>query len=479
MNRILKSGIIYTAIGKYSVVVIQLILNVVLSRLLSPKEYGVVAVVQVFLLFFTTLVDAGLGPAIIQNKNLTEADYTVLFRYSIFFSLLLVIIFSSLGPFIAFFYKDKIYISLTIAMSSTLFFQGINMVPNAILYKRKMFKTVNIRLVISNICGCFIGICAAVIGLGAFALILSFTFPAIISFCMNVAILHIHPSARFDRRSLDKVWNFAKNQFLFNFINYFSRNVDQILVGKFIGPAALANYQKAYQLLLMPSQILIGIINPVLLPILSDYQDNVLYIRKFYYKIIHLLALIGIPLSVFLSFESRDVIYLLFGNQWGDAILPFSILASTIWIQLTISSTGSIFQALGQSRLLFLNGCLSACILISSIIIGLLGRSIVSVSVFLSIGFLINFIVIFYIMIKKTLAGSIFDFIKEFYSPLLLGLFIFVSMLLSKFIVNDYPFIADFIINCFIFVIISILFLYFSGEYNTIITFLKREDINE
>lgn len=304
----LRAGVLYTALGKYSNVVIQLVINMVLSRLLTPQAYGLVAVAQVFLLFFTTLVDAGLGPAVIQNKHLSDHDHRVLFSYSILFSALLALIFAALGPALAWFYHNAIYLPLSLAMSATLFLQGINMIPNALMNKAKRFREVNLRLVVSNFCGGVAGIWTAFQGWGVYALVMSFTVPALIAFALNMLLLRVRPARQLDRASLGKVWAFAKSQFGFNFINYFSRNIDKILVGKLMGPAAVGNYSKSYQLLMMPNQVLLEVINPVLLPVLSDYQDNPKYVQKVYYSIVHLLLLIGFPLSFFSP--SRAVILL-------------------------------------------------------------------------------------------------------------------------------------------------------------------------
>ncbi|BDR54292.1 lipopolysaccharide biosynthesis protein [Bombiscardovia apis] len=409
----LRSGVLYTALGKYSNVVIQLAVNMVLSRLLSPRDYGVVAVAQVFLLFFTTIVDAGLGPAVIQNRSLSERDHRVLFSYSIVFSCILSILFAATGPLIAHFYGNPVYLPLALAMSSTLLLQGFNMIPNALMNKAKRFREVNLRLVASNLCGGVAGIWTALAGWGAYALVMSFTVPALVAFVLNMLLLRVWPARSLERASLSKVWKFAKSQFGFNFINYFSRNIDKILVGKFMGPAAVGNYSKSYQLLMLPNQVLLEVINPVLLPVLADHQDDVRTVREVYYKLVRFLLLIGFPLSVFLFFQAANVIRVMYGSQWGAAVLPFSILALTVWVQMSLSSTGSIFQVLGQTGYLFWNGCITALLLVSSIVIGCLLGSLTTLAISLSVGFVLNFVVIFFLMTRKLFASSFLDFLRR------------------------------------------------------------------
>lgn len=472
----LRSGVIYTAMGKYSNVIIQLIVNAVLSRLLTPYDYGVVSVIQVFLLFFTTIVDAGLGPAIIQNKKLTEYDNRVLFTYSIEFSALLSLFFACCSPFIAWFYHDRQYVWLTLAMTGVLFFQGINMVPNALMDKAKRFKEVNIRLIIANICGGVVGIIGAYLGLGAYALILSFLVPAVVAFCLNMWLIRTRPSRHTDRTSLRKVWTFAKSQFGFNFINYFSRNTDKILVGKMMGPVALGNYAKSYQLLMMPNQVLLGVLNPVLLPVLSDYQDDVNFVRRSYMKIVHILALVGVPVSVFLCFESRDIIFFLYGNQWDEAVAPFAILALTVWIQMTMSSTGAIFQTLGKANYLFWNGCITAFILVAATIIGCVRGDLITLAISLSIGFLVNFIVIYWLMMVKTLDSNMRTLFHEFLTPFVIGIVVAVVFAPMRMFLPIHGVLTGLVLYSFVFILIFAGMVMLTGDWRLLRGFFIAKD---
>lgn len=474
MIQYLRSGVIYTAMGRYSNVIIQLIVNAVLSRLLNPYDYGVVSVIQVFLLFFTTIVDAGLGPAIIQNKTLDDHDNRVLFTYSIWFSLILAVIFGLSAPLIAWFYHDAQYVPLTLAMTSVLFFQGLNMVPNALMDKDKRFREVNIRLIIANVAGGVVGIVAAYFGLGAYALILSFLIPAVVAFILNMWLLRIRPARHTDRKSLQKVWVFARSQFGFNFVNYFSRNTDKILVGRMMGPVALGNYAKSYQLLMMPNQVLLGVLNPVLLPVLSDYQDDVAYVRRTYMKIVRVLALVGVPLSVFLSFESKDIIFFLYGNQWGEAVPPFAILALTVWIQMTLSSTGAIFQTLGKANYLFMNGCITAVILVTATVIGCIRGDLVSLAISLSIGFLLNFIVIYWLMMVRTLDSNLGELFKQLINPLLIAIVVAVVFGVMRTFIPDHSVLVNLVLYSLTYVLIFAGMITILGEWRLFQGFLAR-----
>lgn len=407
-------GFLYTAIGKYSNTLVQLIVNAVLSRILSPKDYGIVAVCQVFILFFGVLNDAGMGPAIIQDRELTTQDHAVLFNFSVIFAFISAILYGCLGYLIALLYKQDIYISLTWAQSFYVFFAGANVVPTAILNSKQQFKKLNFSLLIGNVVGGLVGVLSAVFGLGIYSLITSVSTSSVIIFILNFKKSGLVLTKSFELRPLKNIWTFAKNQFGYNFLNFFSRNSDSLLIGKFLGPTSLGNYSKAYQLLLMPNSILLGVVNPVLQPVLRDYQQDIKYIRKVFLEFVKYLAFLSIPLSIFLCVSAREVIFFLFGNQWGSAVFPFSILSLTVWIQVISASTPAFYQVRNMTKYLLFNGYQSAFFIVGSIVLGILLGNINSLSIVLTIGFTFSFLVNCYILCTRIVNSSVLSLVREF-----------------------------------------------------------------
>lgn len=432
MNHHLKNGLFFTAIGKFSNMFIMLLVNAVLSRLLTPQDYGVVAIVQVFILFFQVLIEAGMGPAIIQNKSLDKKDIGILFNYSVIIAVFLSLIFGFFGQILAYIYDNSIYIKLSWLQAISIFFNGLNVVPSAILNKEKKFKIINLNQIISGTIGGIVGVSLALSGKGVYALIWSAISISIVFFFLNIRVSNIEFTKNIDVTVMKKILNFSLNQFSFNFINYFSRNSDNILIGKFMGPADLGNYNKAYQLLMLPNSLLLGVINPVLQPVLSDYQDDVIVIKNTYLKIFRFLALIGISLSVYLFLFSKEVIFFVFGNQWDLAVIPFKFLATTVWIQMTLSSTGAIFQSRNKAKELFTTGLLSALVLVSSIIIGILTKDLNKLAMYLTLGFYVNYILNFSRVMKLALDDNLITLMKELKIPFIIGISEFFVLLITK-----------------------------------------------
>ncbi|MGK0552353.1 lipopolysaccharide biosynthesis protein [Enterococcus faecalis] len=432
MKTIFRTGLIFTAMGQYSNTLIQLVINMILSRLIPVEDFGIIATVQVFLVFFQNMVSAGMGPAIIQDKKLKGKDYGVLFNYTAVFAITFAILFGFLGGPIAHFYHNKIYTQLFWAMSIIIIAEGMNVVPTALLNKELRFKTLNTRLLICNLAGAIVGVIAAFSGLGVYTLIISTTVPAVGTLIINFFIVKIEYTTSFALAPLKEIAKFSIHQLGFNLTNYFSKNTDNLLVGKFLGEAPLANYQKSYQLITLPNIIFIGILGPVLQPILAKHEEDVALIKTTFLKIVHVLALVTFPLAAFMVINAESIIIFLFGKNWFSAVLPFAILASTTWAQTLTAATASIFMARNQSKLLLISGLIATFNMVLFTSLGIFWGSTVTVAIFVAIFYLVNFITTYWILMKKVLNSNFMEILKQLIKPFVFG----VTMLASLYVIN-------------------------------------------
>ncbi|WP_019156024.1 lipopolysaccharide biosynthesis protein [Robertmurraya massiliosenegalensis] len=442
VNRELKNGIIISAIGKYSYYLVQFVVLGVLARILTPSEFGIVSVINVFLIFFSMLIDMGIGPAIIQNKNLENKQLNGIFSFTIIFSIILSLLFALMSKPIAIFYDDSKLIGASIVMSIALFTSGLNIVPRAILLKQKRFLEANMAQVISSVISGIVGITLALLNFSYYALIFS-------TIAKNVSMLiiiflktNLKILTKIRKEDLIAIYSFSKNQFLFNFINYFSRNLDRLLIGKFLNLKELSYYERAYQLSLYPNQILTNVITPVIQPIMSEYEDKKEIIKKTYLTISRLLAFIGMPLSVFLYFSSEEIIYILFGQQWTGSILTLQILSLSIWIQMILSSTGSIFQSTNRTDLLLLSGIMSTILNIIGIVIGIWLGEIHYVALAILISFSINFIQANYLLMVKVFQVKQYEFYKVLGHPFIISVLVLVPLLALDYFIGNYSIIT-------------------------------------
>lgn len=468
-----KKGIFYSALGKYSNVVIQLLVTAVLSRILTPEEYGIVAVVNVFLIFFQMLADFGIGPAIIQNKTLSKQEINSIFGFSLYLALFLGIVFVFLGYPISAFYNNEVYKPISMVLAICVFFYGILVVPQSMLLREKKFSTVNIVTVMANIASGVVSIVLAVNGFSYYSLIISNTVKAALLFIVFYFKTNLTFRLKIDKKPLEKIFSFSKNQFLFNFINYFSRNLDSMLIGRYFSASALAFYDKAYQVSLYPNQILTNVISPVIQPIMSDYETNLEKIKSVYLKITTILATIGLPLSVFLFFNSSDIVLFLFGDQWGGSVATFQILAVSVWIQMILSSTGSIFQSANRTDLLLLSGILSAVVTVSAILAGIAAGRIEYVALMVIMAFAVNFIQTNYLLMYRLFNSNFIEFGKALVKPVIMAIIQGVFFV----VIPRFPFssFVNLMINGIAFVVLFIIGLILTGQMKLLKEVIKKK----
>ena len=285
LGKKLSSGIFYSVIAKYSGILINLLIGIILARLLSPEEFGIVALVMVFINFFNILSDLGIGPAIIQNKKITNMDVKSIFSVSLLLSLFLGGVFFSLSSVVASFYEKPQLSHITQLLALSVVFFTVKIVPLALHRKKQQFKTIGlVTLIVQSVSG-LLAILLAYFGFSYYSLIAKSIFDGFFTFIILFLLNPITPG-RVTKSSINKIAKFSIYQFMFNCTSYFSRNSDNLLIGKFIGTVELGFYNRAYQLMMLPIQNLTHVISPVLHPVLSEYQDDEDKIRLTYFKLV-------------------------------------------------------------------------------------------------------------------------------------------------------------------------------------------------
>lgn len=424
----IRKASLINIIARYSSIFIQILYNAVLARILTPKDFGIVAVLTVFSSFFSLLANMGIGTAVIQNKELSENDNNSLFTFTLYLGILFMFLFVALSFPIALFYDNSVYKSLGAILSISLCFNILNTVPNAILLKQKRFLVVGIRTVVVTILSSAFTIVLAVIGLRYYSIVFHSVISSILLFAWNMFSVKLRVKSRVDWSSVKKIRNYASYQFLFNITNYFARNLDNLLIGKYLGDAPLGYYNKSYTLMLFPIQNLTHVITPVLHPILSDYQNDKEKIFTQYMKVVKVLSLLGVFVTPFCFFAADELILLFFGDQWTQAIPAFRILSLSIYAQMLAASTGSIYQSLGKTKLMFYSGIATTTITVVGILSGILSGRVEKVAFFVSLAMNINFLIVFILLIKVGFELSFHRFLLVLWKDLVMMMAIFLGL---------------------------------------------------
>lgn len=448
-------------IVKYSVFIINFVYIAILSRILTQEDFGIAATINVFVAFFAILADFGLGSSMIQNRDLTDDDINSLFSFSIILAIGLALFFTIFSFPFSYFYREKVYIKLGALLSIAVFFSTLNTIPNGLLFKNKEFLLVGIRQVIVSIVSSIIAIFCAKFGLRYYALIVFSIATSLLNFLWNYLNCGLKFRFRLKMESINKIKNYSSYLFGFNLINYFSRNTDNLLIGKFMGPIALGNYNIAYKLMLYPLEMLTHVITPILHPLLAEWQHDKDYVYKVYMKMVKLLSLLGIYISMFCFFTSEEIVYIISGEKWKVAGDCFRLLSISIWAQMINATSGSMFQVLNQTKKQFKRGLIVAFVTVSCILLGLYYRSIVVVSFFVMLAYNSNFITMLKFLIKDSFEKKPVEFLKCFIPDFMIGIAIAgILYCFSNVISFDnkiISFIVKFIVSAIVYLIMLVL----------------------
>ena len=461
------SGVFYTAIARYSGIVISLIITAILARLLSPDDFGIVAVATVIINFFGIFANIGIPAAIIQNKELTNKDMNSIYMFTIWIGGILSVLFFLSSWGIATFYQDNRLVLICQLLSICLFFTAASIVPNALFYRDKDFKFIAFRTCIVQVIAGVLSILAAIKGVGLYTLVIQ---PILSGLLVWIISLKKYPQQlqwTMGIGSVQKIWNYSMYQFLFSIVNYFTRNLDKLLIGKYMGLTPLGYYEKSYRLMMLPLQNITYIITPVMHPILSDYQNDMNKLGHTQERIMRLLAFIGFPLSIVLLFCAKELILCVFGEQWLPSIPVFQILSLTVGLQLLLSSSGSFYQAGNDTRGLFICGAFSALTSIIGLLIGIFYfHSLEAIAWCILISFCLNFIQCYWQLYRFMLHRSLLLCYRQLLSPSILSCIIGCTLYLVSIFIKDYNIILSLFSKAIISFILWIVYIQFTKEYD-------------
>lgn len=426
VGRELASGVFYTSVAKYAGIVVTLAVSAVLSRLCTPEEFGIINLSTVIIAFFAIFSDLGIGPAVIQHRNLSRRDLSGIFSLTVWFGLLLAVAFFCAAKPLASLYSDSALLAdICRILAVNLFFAAANIVPNALVMKHKRFQFAAVRSLAVQVVGGAASIVAAYAGAGIYALTINPVFSSVVLFAVNYREYPQHLRLRPGQGGIRKVFTFSAYQFSFQLINYFSRNLDKLLMGGHMSLTQLGYYDKSYRLMMLPLQNISYVISPVMHPVFSELQHDKERLAAAYGKVLRLLAFIGMPLSAVLCFTSRELMLLIFGDQWGPSVPAFRILALSVGIQILMSTSGAIFQAANATRMLFLCGLFSATLNVAAICTGIFAfGTLEAVAACVTVSFAVNFVQCFDALFRLTLRSGAGAFWRSLLSPLLLALIV-------------------------------------------------------
>lgn len=351
--------------------ILRMVSTIILARLLSPADFGLIAMATVISNFAAVFKDIGLSMATVQKADIKHDQISTLFWINVVVGICITSSFIAIAPLVSWFYGQPELLFITMILGVTFIFAGLTTQHKALLTRHMKFFILGVIEVLSMLAAVVVAIVAGLCGSGYWALVLFH-----LSLAMGSAIgmwmaMPWRPGLPKRNSGVKEMLAFGGNITGFNFINYFARNLDDILIGRYVGSAALGLYRKAYDLLMFPIQQLTHPIAVVAIPALSQVQNKPELYCKYYLKAISSIAFISMPVVVLLYIYSIEIILILLGEQWVEAAPIFKILAITAFIQPVSTTVGVVLVSLGQSGRFLRYGILNSIAVACCFVVGI------------------------------------------------------------------------------------------------------------
>lgn len=362
-------AVLWNSIGGGVDLILSFIISVILSQLLTPDDFGTVAIVTVIYALSLVFMQFGFEAALIQKKDTEDVHFNSVFTFGVVMGLLFSVSLYLCAPFIANYYEKPILESISKIMSGLFIFEALMMTQKIHMKKFLYFKKLNLILISSKIIAGSIGIYMALAGYGLWSLVTQILLSSILNACLVLMTHRINLKLEFDKAAIMSLWETNIYVFLSNVSSTFSARLDSLIIGKSLGFHFLGLFDKGKNLSNLAKGIPSRFAMKPLFSTLSDMQDDKARLTNAVKKIFSINAFVFTPFLLFLIWYAQDVINVIYGEQWIEAApflklfmviailyilrIPFTYLLlakgkakTTFWIDLVINSVSVIIIAI-------------------------------------------------------------------------------------------------------------------------------------
>ena len=373
-SRTVVSSMLWKLVEQFSSQLVSFIISIVLARILLPSDYGLIAILLVFISFANVIIDGGLNMALIQKKNADQTDFSTIFWFCLFVATLLYTVLFFCAPLIARFYGNENLNSILRVISIVLFFNSFNSIQRAYVSRHMLFrKLFFVNAVAITISGT-IGIVMAYRGYGVWALVGQTISSPLVGCILMLITIRWFPTFEFSIERFKPLFGFGWKVFLTNLIISIYSNIRSLIIGKVYQPSTLAFFDRGKAL---PDLLMSNVttsINAVLLPSFSEEQDNPLRVKQMMRRSIQVTYLFIAPILVGFFFASNEIVLILLTEKWLPAV-PFIRIFCVAFLLTPIQNINvTAIQSLGYSNITLkielLKKSIETVILVVSFMIG-------------------------------------------------------------------------------------------------------------
>ena len=427
----------WVAISQVVKIFVQLINIVYLARLIPPSEYGIMAMALVIINFGMLIRDLGTAAAIIQRKDIDDKIINSIFWLNLYMGLGIAICIILSSPLISYFFREPKLIMVLLCISIIFPLSSSSSAHLALLERESKFKKIASVEIASSLIGVLVALFLAYKNFGVYSLVCQTIIFNALSTVQFWKASKWRPSFSnmFDFLGLKEIFGFSAHLSIFNLINYFSRNADSFIIGRYMASSVLGAYSLAYRIMLFPLASLTFVATRALFPILSKNQDDHDTLKKTYLDCVFGILFIVVPLMSGLAFLSKPFIILIFGKEWSLTANILLWLAPTAIIQSVLSTSGTVFMAKGRTDILMKLGILGMILYMSAFILGV-QYNIITFAKFYFLANIINFFPAMYLLMR-IINGSLFELFKKALPIFCMGMVMIIVMFIVRKPINS------------------------------------------
>lgn len=329
--------------------IVTVVVSIFLARILEPREFGVVAIVTVFINLLGVFVDSGLGNALIQKKNSDDLDFSSVFYANIVFCIILYILLFFTAPYIAVFFENEDLTAMLRVLGITFLISGVRNIQGAYVSKHLLFKRFFFATLGGTIGAAILGVTMAFLGFGAWALIAQSLFNNAVDTIILWITVKWRPKKMFSFQRLKRLFSYGWKLLASSLLDVAYKNLRSVFIGKLYSPEDLAAYNKGGNWPGLIVENLDASINSILLPTMSNIQDNIPALKSFTRRAIKTSTYIMAPLLMGLAAVGEPLVRLLLTEKWLISIPFMTIFCITYLFYPIHSANLNAIKALGRS----------------------------------------------------------------------------------------------------------------------------------
>lgn len=342
-------GVIWSAVDRFSAQGIQFVFSILIARLLVPEDYGVIAMLGIFLGVSNSFIDSGFGTALVRKLDRTETDFSTVFYFNTVVAVLFYLGLFFAAPVIADFYNTPLLVSVTRIVALTLPIGALSGIHNAKLSIAIDFKSRAKISVVSAVLTGAAGLWMAYSGYGVWALVVQSVFASIIRTMMLWIIVKWRPNFVFSWKSFKELFAFGSKLLASGLLDTIYNNIYPLVIGKVFSSSILGVYSKAKALAEFPSSNITGVLQNVTFPVLSTIQNEEERLADAYKRFLKISAFVIFPLMLGLSSVADPFIRLVLTDKWENAIYLLQIICfAMMWYPIHAINL-NILQVKGRS----------------------------------------------------------------------------------------------------------------------------------